>query len=93
MPNAELAAQAVNTYRQATEQAFATLRYDLRAIADTAEREAELAGDAYHTELAGIADREGEQRAAAHQRCNDARAAALAVFTEATAPLHSGGPQ
>lgn len=81
---AEQTAQAINTYRQATEQAFSQLRADLRAIADQADRAAELAGDAYHTELQQIADTEATNRATAHHRCEDARAAALAMFTQAT---------
>jgi hypothetical protein len=93
MANAELAAQAVNTYRQSTEQAFAQLRADLRAIADQADHAAEVAGDTYHAELAAIAQTEGEQRAAAHRKCEQAREAALSLFTSAAGELQQGGPQ
>jgi hypothetical protein len=93
MDNAGLAAEAVNTYRQATELVYRQLRTDLRAIADQADHAAELAGDTYHQELSEIADSEGRMRAEAHQRAAAAREAALAAFTAASAELQSGGPQ
>lgn len=87
MGNAQLAAQATNNYRQAVELSYSALRSDLRSIAAEADHAAEVAGDTYHAELARIADTEAEARAAAHQQANDARAAALTIFTQATAEL------
>lgn len=92
MSSAEQAAQITNTYRKAIELTYDRLRSDMRAIAAEAEHAAEAAGDAYHTELARIADTEAQQRAQAHQQANDDREHALAMFTQATAELQAGGP-
>lgn len=87
MSNAELAADAVNAYRMATQRAYVQLRDRLRLIADEADAASELAGDAYHAEIQRIADTEAEHRAAAHQQCNVDRDAALSAFTQATSGL------
>lgn len=91
MGNAQQAALIANTYRKSIELTYSRLRADLRAIADEADQAAEAAGDAYHNELARIADAEGQQRAQAQQQASDDRAHALQLFTEQTAQLQQQG--